>query len=35
MKVKVASFNTLPSEKDHFWQFVILPTISAVYGSPA
>jgi hypothetical protein len=30
MKIKVATFNTLPSEKDHFWQFVILPTISVL-----
>jgi hypothetical protein len=30
MKVKLATFNTLPSKRDHFWQFVILPTISVL-----
>jgi hypothetical protein len=28
MKIKVATFNTLPSKKDHFWHFVVTPTIS-------
>jgi len=28
--MKVATFNTLPSKKDHFWQFVIIPTISVL-----
>jgi len=30
--MKVATFNTLPSKKDPFWQFVALPSIS-VLGS--
>jgi hypothetical protein len=28
MRLKVVTFNTLPSKKDHFWQFVVTPTIS-------
>jgi hypothetical protein len=28
--MKIATFNTLPNKKDHFWQFVILPTISVL-----
>jgi hypothetical protein len=30
MRLKVVTFNTLPSKKDHFWQFVILPTVSVL-----
>lgn len=26
--MKVKTFNTLPSDKDTFWQVVLLPTIS-------
>lgn len=26
--IKVATFNTLPSKKDTFWQVVLFPTIS-------
>lgn len=26
--MKVKTFNTLPSDKDAFWQVVLLPTIS-------
>lgn len=28
MRIKLATFNTLPNEKDHFWQFVLTPTVS-------
>lgn len=28
MKLKLATFNTAPSIKDHFWQVVLIPTIS-------
>ena len=30
--MKVATFNTLPSGKDPFWQFVVLPSISVLGG---
>lgn len=30
MRIKTATFNTLPSKKDHFWQLVIIPTISVL-----
>jgi len=26
--MKVRTFNTLPSKKDHFWQVVLLPTVT-------
>lgn len=28
MRINLATFNTLPSKKDHFWQVVLIPTIS-------
>lgn len=28
MKFKTKTYNTLPNKKDHWWQIVILPTIS-------
>lgn len=28
MRITTATFNTAPSTKDHFWQFVFFPTIS-------
>jgi hypothetical protein len=28
--MKIATFNTLPSNKDSFWQVVLLPTISVL-----
>jgi len=30
MKLKFATFSTFPSEKDHFWQVVILPTVTVL-----
>ena len=30
MRIKVVTFNTLPSKQDHFWQFIILPTASVL-----
>ena len=30
MKLKVVTFNTLPSKQDHFWQFIIFPTASVL-----
>ena len=30
MKLKIATFNTAPSKKDHFWQAVLIPTISVL-----
>ena len=26
--MKVRTFNTLPSDKDNFWQVVVLPTVT-------
>ena len=28
MNIKIKTYNTLPSDKDHWWQIVLLPTIS-------
>ena len=28
--MNVKTFNTLPNPKDHFWQVVLLPTISVL-----
>jgi hypothetical protein len=28
--MKVTTFNTLPSDKDDFWQVVIFPTVSVL-----
>jgi hypothetical protein len=28
MRIRTQTFNTLPSQKDTFWQVVVLPTIS-------
>lgn len=30
MNIKATTFNTLPSKKDHFWQIVLIPTISVL-----
>lgn len=30
MKLKFATFSTFPSEKDHFWQMVIIPTVTVL-----
>jgi len=28
--MRIVTFNTLPSKKDHFWQFIIFPTVSVL-----
>lgn len=28
MSIKTNVYNTLPSKKDHWWQIVVLPTVS-------
>jgi hypothetical protein len=28
MRIRTQTFNTLPHEKDSFWQVVVIPTIS-------
>jgi len=28
MSIKTKVYNTLPSKKDHWWQVVVLPTVS-------
>lgn len=30
MKISFKLFNTIPSKKDHFWQIVLIPTISVL-----
>ena len=28
MNIKINTYNTLPNKKDHWWQVVLLPTVS-------
>jgi len=28
--MKIATFNTYPSKKDHFWQVVLIPTVTVL-----
>ena len=30
MNIKTSVYNTLPNKKDHWWQVVLLPTISVM-----
>jgi len=30
MRITLRTFNTIPSKRDHFWQIVLIPTISIV-----
>ena len=30
MRITFKTFNTLPTKRDHFWQIVLIPTISVL-----
>jgi hypothetical protein len=30
MRITLRTFNTIPSKRDHFWQIVLIPTISVL-----